>query len=95
MKGSTVFVLFMFIIAIGVVALLFMAITPIAGYLQSTVTSISPMINDTSIEGNVTTTTNQIMAVWWSVPIIFLVILIIWAFMTTQKKDVETSYYRV
>lgn len=95
MKGSTVYVLFLFIIAIGIIALLFMAITPIAGFLQATSVSITPLIDNTDIEANVTTTTNNIMTVWWTVPVAFLVILIIWAFMTTQRKDAETTYYRV
>jgi len=91
MKGQ-IWMIPIFIILIGVIALLFMAFTVPLGYTYKVSQSLTPDINDTDIETSVTTTQDSIWNLWWMVPTAMIVIVIIWAFMYTQRKE-SGSYY--
>jgi len=92
MKGQ-VWMLLIFIVLIGVVALMFMAFTVPLGYVYKVSHDVTPMINNSAIQGNVTSTQDTLWNLWWMVPTAFIVILILWAYAHSQRKESGSYYY--
>lgn len=87
--------LLVFIAMIGLMALVFMAFTVPLGYVYKVSQDLTPEINNTAIEANVTATQTQIWNLWWLVPAAMIVILILWAYAHSQRRESGSEYIRV
>ena len=94
MKGQ-VWMLLVFMVMIGMISIIFMAMTVPLGWVYEVSQTVTPTINNTEIEGNISATQDQIWNQWWMVPTAFLIILIIWAYAHSQRKESGSEYVMV
>ena len=79
--------LLIFIVMIGIIAIIFMALTVPMGWVYRIAQTEVVTINDTDIQGNVTNVQDRIWNLWWMVPTAFIIILILWAYAHSQRKE--------
>lgn len=94
MRGQ-VWTILIFIIMIGLVAIIMMALTMPLGYVYRVSQDLTPEINESSIQANVTAIQDHIWNMWWMVPTAIIVILVLWAYAHSQRKESMSEYVRM
>lgn len=91
MQGQ-VWMMLIFIVMIFLVAILFMASTVPLGFVYKVSQDLTPEINDTDIENSVTTAQDKIWNLWWTVPTAMIVILILWTYAHSQRRESGSTW---